>query len=464
MKRVSPFTLFVLVLLVCVMLVTTACGPAAKPVAQAAGPAEQAATPVQVAAVMTGDISSIFAYSGNLQSKRSVSVIPGASGRVQTLHVAVGDVVKSGDPLITVESDRYAAQLKQAEAALTTAKLNYAKMQRGPRPEEIAAAQTAVELARAVVKDATTVTDDQRTAAAAAMAQAEANLRMAQSNYDKIAWAGQVGMTPQSIALQQATTAYEAALASYNLQTHPRDVQIAPLEAQLAGAELKLALTLQPFTDLDFQLAQTGIKQAEAAVEMAQLQMKEATVVAPFDGVVAELYVTQGTMVGPTAPVALFVSKDVEVLVNVEEARIGQISLNQNAALRVTAYSGQDFPAVVTSIAPVASKDTHTFPIKITPADEKGLLRSGMYADVAVLAQEKKGALLVPRAAVTVVGGKETIYVLKGDVVEQRAVTTGLSDSDHIEILSGVAQGDQVVIAGQANLTDGAKVEVVGQS
>jgi membrane fusion protein (multidrug efflux system) len=152
------------------------------------------------------------------------------------------------------------------------------------------------------------------------------------------------------------------------------------------------------------------------------------------------------------------------VLVNIEESRIGQMSLNQNAALRVAAYPGQDFPALVTSIAPVASKDTHTFPIKITPADEQGLLRSGMYADVAVLAQEKKGAVLVPRAAVTLVGGKETIYVLKGDVVEQRAVTTGLSDSNQIEILSGVAQGDQVVVAGQANLTDGAKVEVVSQS
>jgi HlyD family secretion protein len=464
MKRVSPFTLFTLILLVCVTLITTACGPTARPIAQAAGPAEQAATPVQVAAVTTGDISSVFSYAGNLQSKRSVSIIPGASGRIQTLKVAVGDEVKAGDPLMTVESDRYAAQLKQAQAALATAQLNYAKMQRGPRPEQIAAAQTAVELARAVVKDATTITDDQRTAAAAAMAQAEANLRQAQSNYDKIAWAGQVGMMPQATALQQATTAYEAALASYNMQTHPRDMQIAPLEAQLAQAELQEALTVQPYTDLDFQLAQTGIKQAEAAVEMAQLQMKEATVNAPFDGVVAELYVTQGTMVGPTAPVALFVSKDVEVLVNVEEARIGQISLNQNAALRVAAYPGQDFPAVVTSIAPVASKDTHTFPIKITPPDEKGLLRSGMYADVAVLAQEKKGALLVPRAALTMVGGKDTIYVLKGDVVEQRAVTIGLSDNDHVEILSGAAQGDKVVVAGQANLTDGAKVEVVSQS
>jgi RND family efflux transporter MFP subunit len=154
----------------------------------------------------------------------------------------------------------------------------------------------------------------------------------------------------------------------------------------------------------------------------------------------------------------------VEVLVNVEEARIGQMSLNQNAALRVTAYPGQDFPAVVTSIAPVASKDTHTFPIKITPLDEKGLLRSGMYADVSVLAQEKKGALLVPRAAVTMIGGKQIIYVLKGDTVEQRAVTVGLSDNDRVEILSGVVQGDKVVIAGQGNLTDGAKVEVVSQS
>ena len=461
MKQVSPF---ILALLVCVTLITTACGPTAKPIAEAAGPADKAATPVQVATVGTGDISSIFSYAGNLQSKRSVSIMPGAAGRVQSVQIQVGDVVKAGAPLMTVESDRYAVQVKQAETALTTAKLNYAKMQRGPRPEEIAAAQTAVELARAVVKDATTITDDQRTAAAAAMAQAEANLRQAQTEYDKIAWAGQVGMTPQSLRLQQATIAYETALASYNMQTHPRDAQIAPLEAQLAGAELRLALTLQPFTDLDFQLAMMGVKQAEAAVELAQLQMKETTVTAPFDGIVAELYVTEGTTVGPQAPVALFVSKDVEVLVNVEESRIGQLALNQNAALRVAAYPGQDFPAVLTSIAPVASKDTHTFPVKVTPLDEKGLLRSGMYADVAVLAQEKKGALLAPRAAVTQVNKQDTVYVLQGDAVEQRSVTTGLSDSDHIEILSGVAEGDQVVIAGQANLTDGAKVEVISGS
>jgi multidrug efflux pump subunit AcrA (membrane-fusion protein) len=461
MKRLS---FLMLVLLLGATVLTTACGPAAKPVAQAAGPQEKPAVPVEVATIETGDIALVFSYAGNLQSKRSVSVMPGAAGRIQSVQVKVGDEVKAGAPLMVVESDRYAVQLKQAQAALTTAKLNYAKMERGPRPEEIAAAQTAVELARAVVNDVATISDDERTAAVAALAQAEANLRQAQSEYDKISWAGQVGMTPQALRLEQATIAYQTALAAYNLQTHPGDVQLAPLEAQLAQAELRLALTLHPFTDLDFELARTGIKQAEAAVELAQLQIKETTISAPFDGVVAELYVTEGSTVGPQAPVALFVSKDVEVLVNVEEARIGQVAMNQNAALRVAAYPGQDFPAVVTSIAPVADKDTHTFAVKVTPLDEKGLLRSGMYADVSVLAQEKKGALLVPRAAVTLVNGKETVYVVKGDVVEQRTVTTGLSDNDHIEIASGVEQGEQVVIAGQADLVGGAKVEVVSGS
>jgi RND family efflux transporter MFP subunit len=162
--------------------------------------------------------------------------------------------------------------------------------------------------------------------------------------------------------------------------------------------------------------------------------------------------------------VALFISKEVEVVINVEESRIGQITKDQNAALRVAAYPGQDFPAVVTNIAPVADKDTHTFVVKVTPLDEKGLLRSGMYADLSILAQEKKGALLAPRAAVTEVNGKETVYVVKGDTVEQRTVTIGLTDSDHIEILSGATQGDKVVIAGQADLTDGAKVEIISGS
>lgn len=458
--------LLALVLLLLPALLLTACGPAAEParegVVQAAAPAEVVAAPVQVAPVETGDIAVVYSYTGNIQARESVNVMPVAAGRIESVLVRVGDELKAGDPIAIVESKVYAAQLRQAEANLELARLGVTKMEEGTRPEQIAAAQAAVQFTRNALNDLTGISDDERTAAVANLARAEAALRLAQAEYDKIAWAGQVGMTPQALQLEQATIAYEAAKAAYDLQTNPSDLQLSPLMAQLAQAELALAMAKRPFTDTDFEMARARVKLAEAAVDLARVQMDETTIRAPFDGVVAELYITEGGMVGPQAAVALFMSRQVEVAFNVEESRIGQVTEGQNAALRVAAYPGQDFPAVVTSVAPVADKDSHTFVVKVTPIDEDHVLRSGMYAELSLLVEEKQATLLVPRAAVTEVNGQETVYIVNDDnTVEQQAVTTGLENDDRLEILSGLAADQKVVIAGQGGLVNGARVEVM---
>lgn len=429
--------------------------------ALAAPAQEAAAVPVQVARVETGDIAQVYSYAGDIQTAHSVSVMPVAAGRIQSVLVKVGDQLKAGDSIAVVESNVYAAQLKQAEANLELARLNLTKMEEGTRPEQIAAAQAAVQFARNALNDVTNISDDERTAAVANMARAEAALRQAQAEYDKIAWAGQVGMTPQALQLEQATIAYEAAKAAYDLQTNPSDQQLSPMMVQLAQAELALAMAKKPFTDTDFEMARVRVKQAETAMDLASLQLDETTIRAPFDGTVAELYIAEGTTVGPQSAVALVVSQQVEVVINVEDSRIGLVKEGQNAALRVAAYPGQDFPAVVTSVAPVADKDTHTFVVKVTPLDNDHLLRGGMYADLSLLVEEKPAALLVPRAAVTEINGQSMAYVVKNNTtVEQRAVTTGMENGDQLEILSGLSAGEQVVIAGQTGLEDGAKVEV----
>jgi HlyD family secretion protein len=470
----------ILALLVVVAHLLTACAPGAGQnlpdsrtssragVAQAAPPPEVPAAPVapaktvNVAPVEIGDISVVYSYTGDIQSADSVNVMPMAAGRIEAVLVDVGDELKAGDPIATVESTVYAAQLRQAKAGLEVAQLGLTKMQEGARPEQIAAAQAAVQFARNAVNDLTTISDDERTAAVAAMAQAEAGLRLAQAEYDKVAWAGQVGMMPQALQLEQATIAYEAAKAAYELQTNPSDLQLSPMMVQLAQAELALAMAKKPFTETDFEMARAQIKLAEAAVDLASVQVNEATIRAPFDGIVAELYITEGSAAGPQAPVALLVSKKVEAVFNIEESRISQVAEGQNAALRVAAYPDQDFPAVVTSVAPIADQDSHTFVIKVTPIDDDYLLRSGMYADLSLLVEQTQAALLVPRAAVTQVNDQKKVYVLKDDNrVEGRMVSTGLADGDRIEILSGLTADQQVIIAGQAGLEDGDKVEVM---
>ena len=456
--RLLPF----LVLLFILPLLLGACGPVAQ--AQTQTPptrAAQPATPVEAATVQTGKIDQIFDYTGTLQPQKTVSIAPLVTGHIQSMLVDVGAAVKTGDPIAVIKPDTFQVQLDQANAALTNARLNLAKMQEGSRPEQITAAQAAVDLARANLNDVANVNDNERTVAATNLANAETAVRQAQTAYDKIAWAGNISDTPQAAALEQATITYQSALASYNLGTHPSDSTLAPLMSALSQAELNLALIIKPYTDIELQIAQVQVQQAAAAAELARLQLAETTIKAPFDGVIAARYVDEGSMVGPQTPLVLFLSKDVEVLVNVEEEQIAQLATNQNAGLHVTAYPNQDFPAVVTSIAPAGDQGTHTFAVKVTPANPGGQLRSGMYANVSILVKKDQNVVLAPRAAVTLVNGNETVYVVKDNTVEQRTVTTGLTNADYIEIVSGLQPGETVVTAGQSNLVNGAKVKIV---
>lgn len=422
--------------------------------------AEEKSVPVEVALVETGSISLVFNYTGSLQPKDTINILPGAAGKVEAVLVEVGDVVNEGDPIAVLEDDTYQTQVKQAEAALESAKLNLAKMKLGSRPEEIAAAQAAVELAKANLNDIATVDDDERTQAASNLARAQANLKRAQAEYDKIAWAGEVGTTPQAIALQEATIGYETALAVYNKQTNPSDSQLAPLMLQVAQAELQRALTTQPFRQIDFAQAEVGIKQAEAGLEAAKLQLKETIITAPFDGVVSELNITKGDRVSPQMPVATFISHELEAEIGVQESAISQLEVGQSSSLQVTAYPGQDFPGVLSSVSPVADPDSRTFSVKVTPTEGQELLRSGMFADVHVLAQENQNTILAPREAIIQTNPPSVFVVNNDNTVSERTVTTGLYDQTSVEILQGLQPGDLVVVAGQSNLQDGAAADI----
>ncbi len=460
MKKISVALLISLVVLV------TAC--ASRGEGEANKEAEpqatvQAKVPVEVAKVETGDISLVFAYNGNLQAKDDIKIYPSVAGTIEKVLVSVGDVVKEGDPIAIVDKSRYMIAMKQAQTALKAAQLNLNRMTLGSRPEEISTAQAAVQLGKAAINDVANVNSNDRTRAAAGLASAEAALRKAQTEYDKIAWAGDVGATKQALDLEQATIAYEAALASYNSQTNPRDSMLAPLMVQLAQAELALALKIKPFREVDFEIAKISIEQAQAGIELAQIQLNDTIIKAPFSGLIAELYIAKGSSVSQQSPLVRYLSKEMEVAVNVEESRINEIKKGQYAALRVSAYPGQDFPAVVTSIAPLADKDTRTFMVKVAPIDKEGQLKSGMFANVSLLADEKKGTILAPRTSITLINDEPNVYVLNDNKVELRAVTTGISDDARVEVLSGLKDGDTVVIMGQPNLIDGAFVEVVNK-
>lgn len=465
-------------LIILVLLFATACTAQAE--SEAAQQAQQTVAtptavppqraPVRIAPVETGDIAEVLEYNGTLLPQSDVDVRTRLSSlslakEIAAILVEVGDPVEADQAIALLNDDTEKNAVASAEVNLALSRISLTRLEAGSRPEEIIAAQTSVEQARAQLADTEFVDDSERNQAILNLARAEADLRQAQADYDKIAWAGNVAETSQAVALEQATASYEAALAQYDLDVNIRDANLAPLRSQLAQSELQLALTLNPYRDYEFEQARLQIQQSEISLADAQLQLDNTVIRAPFDGFVASVEADEGDLATSSTTIARIVSNELEVRVDIEESRINSVQRGLPVALQVQAYPGRTFPAVVSSVSPLADLSTHTFEVTILPQDDEGLLKGGMFADVDILTSTSQDALLVPRAAINLVNGQQAVYVVQTvdnvRSVELRPVTTGLSSDTQIEILAGVEAGESVVIAGQTRLRDGSEVVII---
>jgi RND family efflux transporter MFP subunit len=185
-------------------------------------------------------------------------------------------------------------------------------------------------------------------------------------------------------------------------------------------------------------------------------------VYAPFAGVVSAKLLSEGALASPTTAVVTLVTDEVEVVVNVEEARIGQVVQGRPAVLTVSAYPGEEFPAVVAVVAPTADQRSRTFQAKIVPSNPGGKLREGMFAQVRIRGDERPNAVLVPNAAVVQRSGRSVAFVVVDGRAQLHELQLGLSDGQQTEVLAGLDPGDQLIVAGQETLNDGDAVRLGG--
>ena len=113
-------------------------------------------------------------------------------------------------------------------------------------------------------------------------------------------------------------------------------------------------------------------------------------------------------------------------------------------------------------LSPTLDPNRRTFRAEVAVDNETGLLRPGMFVEVAVLVEQRRDVNVVPRQAVASRGGRNVVFLLDGQRVSRREVRLGLGDDAKVEIASGLAAGDRVVVRGLETLTDGARVRVVG--
>lgn len=220
-----------------------------------------------------------------------------------------------------------------------------------------------------------------------------------------------------------------------------------------------------------------AVKVAESQIDLQQTEINDTVIRAPFSGIATTKNAQPGEMVSPVSAGGGFTRtgictivdmRSLEVEVDVNESYINRVKANQGVISILDAYPDWQIPSHVIAIIPTADRQKATVLVRIGFNQLDPRILPDMGIKVTFLSDEKQPSaavsqqptVLVPKAAVKTVSGQSYVFVVKGDVVERRAVQTGREDGDRLEVLGGLTSGSRVVITPPAELKDGSKVTV----
>ena len=331
-------------------------------------------------------------------------------GTLERLEAREGALVKSGQVLAVLRNEEQRAAVAQARAALAEAQARLAQLasQSGPVAEEsLRKAEAALKLARAE------------------------ELRTRQL-------AGQ-GFFSQS-RLDEAQRALKGAQADHD-------------------AALAQAVANRP-KGAEYALARSRHGQAQAALEVAEARLANTVIRAPADGTVLKRLVEAGDVVAQGRQMfELSVNGETQVSLLVDEKNLAFLKPGQPARVAADAWPGRPVEAEVFYIAPVVDAQRGTVEVRLRVGQEAAFLKQDMTVSAEIIAARKDSALVLPALGVRDAAGDApwVLAVREGRVVRQ-AVRLGLRGAGSVEVREGLAQGELVVPAGGANVSEGQRV------
>ena len=211
-----------------------------------------------------------------------------------------------------------------------------------------------------------------------------------------------------------------------------------------------------------FDQARFNYEREAAALALLAHDLSEATIRAPINGVITVRHIKLGNTLQPNSEAFEMKRADIiEAILNVPEQELLKLKAGQPASVRVDALTGLVVEGAVLRIAPEVNPATGTFRVTVSMLNPKGQLKPGMFARVDILYDRYADALLVSREAVITQRKEKSVFVLSGETVNRKIVETGYVQGELIEIKTGLAVGDQVVVRGHSTLKDGGLVRVV---
>lgn len=370
--------------------------------AQARG-RDTSAKPVEVDVVREETVKRAVELVGTLAAVDQVTISSEADGKVSRILADLGDPVKAGQPLIQVDREKQQYNFDQQRATLDKALAQLG----APDPQHLPEAEKTPDVQKA-----------------------HADLAQARQAYDRANELFKRTLVPQQ-TLDDAATTLQSKQASYDL-------------------------SLQNAKNL-----RASIQASEASMKLADRQLRDTEIRAPFDGYVEKRLVNLGELVKSQMPVMSVVRVDpLKVIAEIPEKMAPWIKDGQPVQLQVDAYPGKTFIGKVSRISPAVNTATRAFPFEALVPNKDALLKPGTFARVHIESGKIDNVLTLPYSTMQYRYGVNRVFVVDGDKLAARELKVGDRLGDRIEIISGVKAGDRVAATDVDKLADGLKVSV----
>jgi RND family efflux transporter MFP subunit len=443
------------------------------------GPATAAATPqirMDTIVVESRAVPHTEAVSGHVEPVRLSTVAAQVAERVIDRRVKPGDEVRRGDVLLRLDATLARDAVAQAEAAARQARAGrmqaQAEYQRASIETLAAVQQARAQLngAQANAHKAASYTRRQELhQAEASLDQANTEARLDEIELKRYEQLGRQGLvsaetvdrvraTYETAVARQRAATESLSLAREGARREDRQSAVAQVDAARAGvtsAQGRDARLAALSAQIDGLRAQEAA--ASAQLEQARTTLSRHTIRAPYDGVVLDTLVEVGDTVGAGTPVVRFAdTSTMKIVFAVPEAARPHLRLHGRVRFTVDALAGQDFEGEIHTLGWQADAHTRAFPVEVWLKRESGLLPN-MVARLRVDEGMTEASPWVPMSAVATDGAHPYVYVVNDNRALRRAVETGETHGEDVQIRAGLRSGERIAATPQ-RLSDGAEV------
>lgn len=258
---------------------------------------------------------------------------------------------------------------------------------------------------------------------------------------------------------QRQASVEQAAAQLQQLQEGGSESDIASSQASLDQARAQLEKLTASATETDLSIQQSAVQQAENNLERARINLENAELVAPFNGIITSVDIVHGSVVGDSTVAFNLIDRDpLHVDVTLNENDISKVEVGQTVDLTISALPDWQTTGTVTYVSPVseADSDVVTYRVRVSFPDSDPRVKVGMTADLEIVTQSLSDIVVVPNTALTTRGEQQVVLVMDAQSEQPRPmdVEIGITDGTYTEITSGLEAGQQIV-ANTATLESG---------